>query len=82
MILALETSEIAAHCGYGKRGRPRIKMKYRLLFNGVHIQGDRTAVYEGIKYPFSILSHSTQSPFRWGDHTSMVAKNALHLSIL
>jgi hypothetical protein len=78
----LETPEIATHSGDGERGRPREEMKEWLLFNRVHIQGDRTAVNEGVKFPFPILSHSAQSSFRRGDNASMVAKNALHLSIL
>jgi hypothetical protein len=63
MILALETSEIAAYSGHGERGRPWKDMKQWLLFNGVHIQRDRTAINKGIKLPFPVLSNSTDPPF-------------------
>jgi hypothetical protein len=63
MILTLEASKIASHSGDGERTRPWKEMKERLLFNGVHIQGDRPAIDEGIKLAFLVLSDSTDSPF-------------------
>ena len=63
MILALETSEIATHSSHGERGRPRKEMKEWFLFDGVHIQRDRTAVDVCVELSLLILSHSTESPF-------------------
>jgi hypothetical protein len=82
MILTLEASEIATHSGHGERGRPRKEMKERLLFDGVHIQRDRTSIDEGVKLSLLILPHSTEAPFRERDRTSMVAEITLHLPIL
>jgi hypothetical protein len=63
MVLTLETSEIATHSRHGERCRPRKEMKEWLLFNGVHIQGDGTAIDKGVKLSFPVLSYSTDSPF-------------------
>jgi hypothetical protein len=82
MILTLETSEIASHGGDGKRARPGKDVKERLLFDGVHIQRDRTTVDKGVKFAFPVLPHPADSPFGRGDGASMVAKVALHLPIL
>ena len=57
-------------------------MKDRLLFNGVHIQADRTTVDKGVKLSLPVLSHAAKSPFRRGDEASMVAKETSNLSIL
>jgi hypothetical protein len=58
MILTLEASEIATHSGHGERRRPGKKMKDRLLFNGVRIQADRTAVDKGVKLSLPVLSYA------------------------
>jgi hypothetical protein len=39
-------------------------MKERLLFNGVHIERDGTAMDKGVKLAFAVLSYSADSPFR------------------
>jgi hypothetical protein len=59
----MEASEIASHGSDGERARPWKKMKEWFLLDGVHIQRDRTTIYEGIKLPFAVLSDSTESPF-------------------
>jgi hypothetical protein len=82
MILALETSEIATHRGHGERGRSWKKMEERLLFNGVYIMGDRTAIDKGIKFSPLVLSNPTETSFRKGDNALMIAKETLHLPIL
>jgi hypothetical protein len=61
MILTLEASEITSHSSDGERTRPWKEMKEWLLLDGVHIQRDRTAVDEGVKLPFPVLSDSTES---------------------
>jgi hypothetical protein len=57
-------------------------MKERFLFNGVHVQGDRTAINKGIEFSFPVLSNPTQSPFGRGNDASMVAEKTSHLPIL
>ena len=82
MILTLEASEIATHGGDGERARSGKDVKERLLFDRVHVQGDRTAINESVKLAFPVLPYSTDSPFGRGDDASVVAKGALHLPIL
>jgi len=57
-------------------------MKERFLFNGVHIQRDRTAINKGMELSFPILSHPAESPFGRGNGASMVAEKTSHLPIL
>jgi len=64
VILTLEASEIASYSGDGERARPREEMEEWLLLDGIHIQRDRTAVDEGVKLPFPVLSDSAKAPFR------------------
>jgi len=82
MILTLETSEITTHSSHGERARSGKEMKEWFLFDGVHIQGDRTTVDECVKLPLPVLPHSTYPLFRRRNDASMVAKNTLHLPIL
>jgi hypothetical protein len=63
MVLTLEASEIATHSRDRERCRPRKEMKEWLLFNGVHIQRDGTAIDKSVKLSFPVLSHSTDAPF-------------------
>jgi hypothetical protein len=82
MVLTLKTSEITTHRSDGERSRPREEMKDRFLFNGVHIQGDRTTKDEGIELSFPVLPHSADTPFRWRDGAPMIAEGTLHLPSL
>jgi hypothetical protein len=82
MILTLKASEITAHSGYRERGRSRKEMKERLLFNGVHVQRDRTAINKRIKLSFPVLSHPTESPFGRRNVASVVAEKTSHLPLL
>jgi hypothetical protein len=82
MILTLKASEITTHSRDGERARPGKDVKEWLLFDRVHIQRDRPTVDEGVKLPFPVLPHSTDSPFGRGDDAAMVAKGTLHLPIL
>jgi hypothetical protein len=63
VVLTLEASEIAADSGDRERGRSWKEMKERLLFNGIHIEGDRTAKDKGKKLTFVVLPHSAEAPF-------------------
>lgn len=63
MILALKTSEIAAHRRNGERGRSGIEMKNRFFLDGVDIERDGTAKDKGIKLSFPVLPHSANSLF-------------------
>jgi len=38
-------------------------MKEWLLFNGVHIQRDGTAIDKGVKLSFTVFSYSADPPF-------------------
>ena len=79
MVLTLKTSEITTYRCDGERCRSREEMKNGFLFNGVHIQGDRTAKDEGIEFSFPVFPHSADASFRWRDGTPMVAEGTLHL---
>jgi hypothetical protein len=81
MVLALEALEIATHRRHGERGRPWKKMEDWLLFDRVHIERDRTAVDESVKFSIPVLSNPTETPFRMGDDTSMITEGTLHLPI-
>jgi len=64
MILTLEALEIASHSGNGERARPWKEMKEWLFLDGIHIQRDRTAIDQGVKLPFPVLSDPTEAPPR------------------